>query len=420
MISQSTLSIVAGCLAFATAAASAKAPTTIDEARKCVFFVATFGADQKPLAHGSAFVLEEDGVQWVHTNAHVIEGAARIQFTDLEGNIVTGFGRFGCYAEGSGTLTLASQGKKGKKDKPRLIRFGGDGVRLELKSPREFAFTLQKNPEKIGQGLKVITLGDNDGDKTMETLEGEVISATERAVLTSCKTTHGSSGGVLIDAKDFTAIGLNTWGFGGMVPMQTLWEDRMALKGALAGATLLQKAAWAQVPAADFLKGSERMQKYLDTVRILTIIYNTTPTKSGFALSMDDRFAGPVTYRRALDQYRQHSILGPVVLLNEKLERAKGSSVGVSSMEIVKTYARAIHEIRRAYLEESQEILRKTPPYYRLELEQLGLIALGESCHKNLQNAEDWFNDKASVGGTVPLGNWFSLPSLSQFSGQEP
>jgi hypothetical protein len=415
----STISFVAGCLTLVTTGALAKAPTNIDEARKCVFFAATFGADQKPIAHGSAFLLEENGVQWIYTNAHVIEGAAKIQFTDLEGNVLAGFGRFGCYAEGCGTVTLETKSKKGKKRKPKLIRFGGDGVRLELKSPREFAFTLHKSPEAIGKGHKVITLGDNDGDKKMETLEGEVVSATERALLTSCKTTHGSSGGVLIDAKEFTAIGLNTWGFGGMVPMDRLWqEDRKALKGALAGATLLQKAAWAQVPAADFLKGSERMQKYLDTVRILTIIYNTTPTKSGFALGMDDRFAGPVTYRRALDQYRQHSILGPVVLLNEKLERAKGSSVGVSSMEVVKTYARAIQEIRRAYLEESQEILRKTPPYYRLELEQLGLIALGESCHKNLQNAEDWFSGKASVGGTVPLGNWFSLPSLSQFSRQ--
>ncbi|MCW1923233.1 serine protease [Luteolibacter arcticus] len=413
MISLSAFPLAAGCMLLVSAGAFARNPANIDEALKCVFFAATFGADEKPIAHGSAFVVEEDGVQWIHTNAHVIEGAAKIQFTDMEGKVLAGFGRFGCYAEGSGTMTIAKTSKKGKD---RLIQFGGDGVRLELKRPREFAFKLHKDPASVGKGYKVITLGDNDGDKKMETLPGDVVSATERAVLTSCKTTHGSSGGVLLDAKDFTAIGLNTWGIEGVKPLETLWqEDRKQAAGGLAGATLLQRATWAQVPAADFLKGSEQMQKFLDTVRVLTIIYNTTPTKSGFAVKLSDRFAGPVTYKLALDRYRRHSILGPVAQLNEKLARVEGTSIGVNNMEVVKTYSRAIQEIRQDYLKESQEILRKTPPYYRIELEKLGVIALGEGCHKNLQNAEDWFNNKASLGGTMPVGTWFTLPPLSQF-----
>ena len=422
MISYSTLPFVTACIALTTAGAFAKAPANIDEARKCVFFATALGADQKPLAYGSAFLLEENGVQWIYTNAHVIEGAAKIQFTDLEGKVLAGFGRFGCYAEGCGTVTLAVEGKKdkkGKKEKPQVIRFGGDGVRLELKTPREFAFAPHKNPEQIGQGQKVITLGDNDGDKKMETLEGEVISATDRTLLTSCKTTHGSSGGVLIDARDFTAIGLNTWGLSDRaVPLDTLWQDPKARTGELAGASLLHRATWAEVPAGDFLKGSDRVEQFLDTVKILTIIYNTTPTKSGFSLKMDDRLAGSATYRQALDRYRQNSILGPVVLLNEKLDRVSGTNVGVNNMEIVKTYARAIQEIRRAYLKESKEIMLKMPPYYRIELQRLGVIALGEACHKNLQNAEDWFTNKASVGGTMPVGTWFTLPPLSQFAPQ--
>ena len=419
----SAIPFVAGCLAFSITGAFAKAPTTIDEARKCVFFVATFGADQKPIADGSAFVVEENGVQWIYTNAHVIEGATKIQFTDLEGKVLAGFGRFGCYAEGCGAITLAvkEKDKKNKREKPRVIPFGGDGVRLELKTPREFAFAPHKSPDKVVEGYKVITLGDNDGDKKMETLEGEVKNATERALLTSCKTAPGCSGGVLIDAKDFTAIGLHTWGLSDRsAPLDTLWQESSKGRGGkLAGATRLQGATWAQVTAGDFLKGSEQLQKFLDTVRVLTIIYNTTPTKSGFALNMDDRFSASSTYRQALDRYRKHTILGPVVQLNEKLERVKGSSVGVNNMEVVKTYSRAIQEIRRAYLQESQEILRKTPPYFRIELERIGLIAFGEKCHKNLQNAEDWFSNKASVGGTMPVGTWFTLPPLSDFGPQE-
>jgi hypothetical protein len=254
----------------------------------------------------------------------------------------------------------------------------------------------------------------------METLEGEVVSATELVVMTSCKARPGSSGGVLIDAQDFTAIGLNTWG----VPesantLETLWqEDPLEPASDLAGASLLHKATWTELPAAEFLKGSEKMQKFIDTARVLSLIYHTTPTKSGFKLKLDDAFAGPVTYRLALERYRRHPILGPVAQLNEKLAGAE-DGIGVNNMEVVKTYARAIEGIRRAYREESAAILKETPPYYRIELEKLGLLAFGEECHKNLQNAEDWFSNKASVGGTMPVGVWFELPPLSEFAPQD-
>jgi hypothetical protein len=252
----------------------------------------------------------------------------------------------------------------------------------------------------------------------METLEGEVVSATDRVVMTSCKTKHGSSGGILIDAGDFTAIGLNTWGLpDGMSPLETLWQDDPKEPASeLAGASLLHRAAWTQLPSSDFLKGSEHMAKFLDTARVLTIIYNTTPTKSGFKLKLDAPFAGKVTYRRAFDRYRRHPILGPVAEVNDKLGRAAESNIGVNTMEVVKTYSRAIQAIRKAYLEESAAIIRKTPPYYRSDMEQSGLIAFGETCHSNLKNAEDWFANKASLQGTMPVGTWFTLPPLSGFA----
>lgn len=337
---------------------------------------------------------------------------------DIKGAVVTGFGRFACYSEGSGDVTTSGMDAKGQ---PRVVRYGGDGVRLELKAPREFALALHKDPTGIRKSHRVITLGDNFGDKKMETLEGEVITATERVVMTTCKTEKGSSGGVLMDADTFTAIGLNTWGNAKSAnTLETLWqEDPLEPASDLAGASLLHKAAWTQLPAAEFLKGSEKMAKFVDTARVLSLIYYTTPTKSGFKLKLDDAFAGPVTYRLALERYRRHPILGPVADLNEKLARAEGGNIGVNSMEVVKTYARAIEEIRRAYLKESAAILKETPPFFRIEMETKGYIAFGENCHKNLQNAEDWFSNKASVGGTMPLGVWFELPPLSEFAPQD-
>lgn len=398
--------------------AYAKAPGNIEEALQCVFFVTTFGADKKPLMAGSAFVLEEKGVQWIHTNAHVIDGATRIEFKDLKGNVVTGFGRFACYSVGSGEVEVAAGHGS---NKAVTLRYGGDGVRLELKQPRELAFSPHDAPDDIKKGHAVITLGDNDGDKAMETLEGEVMSSTGKVMLTTCKTKHGSSGGTLIDAESFKVIGLNTWGIpGGLKPLVSLWQETPGEPSPdCAGASLLHKASWTELPAAEFLKGAGQMKSYLDTVRVLSLIYNTTPTKSGFALKLDDPFAGPVTYRLAFDRYKRHPILGPVVALNEKLGRSQGSNIGVNNMEVVKTYAKAIAAIREAYANESAAILKKTPPYYRIKLEDSGLLEFGGTCHKNLQNAEDWFTKKASVGGTMPVGAWFTLPPLSEFGAQD-
>jgi hypothetical protein len=74
---KSTLLLLALCWAFIQPAAIAKSPENLDEALQCVFFVATFDKEKKPLAHGSAFLVEEDGVEWIHTNALVIDGSAR-------------------------------------------------------------------------------------------------------------------------------------------------------------------------------------------------------------------------------------------------------------------------------------------------------------------------------------------------------
>ncbi len=418
MKSSIALSLFVVSALFIPTSVVAKAPESIQDSLKCVFFVTAPVKDSKLVNNGTAFLVEQDGVQWIHTNAHVIEGAAKIVFTDMEGKVLTGFGRFACYSEGSGNVTASGKDAKGK---PRVVRYGGDGVRLELKAPREFAFTLHKDPTSIRKGHQVITLGDNDGDKKMETLEGEVISATERVVMTSCKTKPGCSGGALIDAESFDVIGLHSWGVPASAnTLETLWqEDQLEPASDLAGASLLHKASWTQLPAAEFLKGSEKMEMFLDAARVLSFIYTTTPTKSGFKLKLDDAFAGPVTYRLALERYRRHPILGPVADLNEKLARAEGGNIGVNSMEVVKTYARAIEEIRRVYLKESAAILKETPPYFRIDMETKGYLAFGEHCHKNLQNAEDWFSNKASVGGTMPVGVWFELPPLSEFAPQD-
>ena len=201
---------------------SARPPESIEEALECVFFVRTYGEGNKPLANGSAFLVDENGTQWIYTNAHVIEGAKKIEIRDSKNQLIRGFGKFACYSTNAGEIEAVSE--DGKENKELKFKAGGDGVKLELLKKRRLAFLMYTNLPKIEKGNRVTVIGDNDGDKHMDVLHGEVSNVTKKAILTTCATKPGSSGGALIDRETFKVMGLNTWGLRSDVkPIDSLW-----------------------------------------------------------------------------------------------------------------------------------------------------------------------------------------------------
>lgn len=284
----------------------ARPPANIDEALECTFFVSTFTKEGKPYAAGTAFLAEEAGTQWIYTNAHVIDGASKIEIRDKKNQPVTGFGRFACYSTASGIVSLATGDTSSKDVK---VQFVGDGVRLELKSKREIAFEVHDKSFQPSKGLKVVTIGDNGGDRKMEIMEGQVTTTSPSVVLTSCKTDHGCSGGALIDQANMKVIGLHSWGLSNKLkPIDAVWQDSKT-DGRSAGASIIGKASWIELPAAEFLKGSEYAKQFIDATRLLTLIYATTPTKSGFSLNYSAKIAANRTYQEAMDQYHlEHNV----------------------------------------------------------------------------------------------------------------
>lgn len=407
-----TTAIILASIVISGSECCARPPADINEALECTFFVSTFSKDGKPYAAGTAFLVEESGTQWIYTNAHVIDGATKIEIRDKKNQPVTGFGRFACYSAASGIVSLATGDNSSKDVK---VRFVGDGVRLELKSKREIAFDVHDKSFLPSKGLKVVTIGDNGGDRKMEVMEGEVTTTSPAVVLTTCKTDHGSSGGALIDQKTMKVIGLNTWGLSNKLkPIDAIWQESKT-EGRSAGASIIGKATWIELPAAEFLKGSEYAKQFIDATRLLTLIYATTPTESGFSLDYNAKIAANRTYQEAMDKYAWNTMFRPVIDLNRKLGRAKDSNVGINNMEIVNTYAKAIRDIRANYKRLGEEIIKKTPPYYRQELENLGCYEVGGKCHEKLADAETWFAGKASTGGIMPVGVWINLPPLNSF-----
>lgn len=381
-------------------------PKDIDEARSCMVFVTNYNTKGEAQSHGTGTIIEEGGKQWIYTNAHVIEGAHRIEFKDIEGLKIDGFGRFQCFAEGSGAGELAI-------GKARL-KFGSDAVRIELLKKRDLAFEIAEGaPDKSWSGMPVITLGDNGGNKNLNILEGTITAIGSGIVQSNCKTEPGCSGGALIKKDGLQIIGLHTWGIDSKMDIKdAIWQE-IQTDPKLAGASVLHGNRWIETKPADFINGSFEAMKFRDTVRMLFLIYSLTPQERGFKFDSRSKLAANITFEQAFDRYENIPVLRPVIELNKRIA-ARSENLSINNMELVKIYARAISDIRNTYLKERTEIQSKLAPYFRLQLEQSGFFEVGDWCHEGLSDAESWFDSRARLGGTMPVGKWFNLKPLSE------
>ena len=387
--------------------AFARPPENEEEALQCMLYVSCFNTKNEEFAGGSAFILEENGVFWIYTNAHNLAGSTRVEFLDYKGAKLKGFGKFACYSDAAGVVTLETP--DGKKSK-----FGCDGVKIELKEKRLLGFEFEKDPINVGD--KVITLGDNGATKTMDILEGKISKVTSKVLLTTCKTAPGSSGGALVSKDSWRVIGLNTWGIPGSAkPMDLLWSASGQVQEEYAGASRIDTASWIFMPARDFMKGSKLHAECVELTRILTFLYLMTPTKQGFYISPSAKIAVNTTFGNAVESLENNILVERIVSLNKSLGRAKNSALKVSNVEVINTYDKVISKIRENYRIQQEEIFTTMAPYYRVELEKTGYLSLGNRIYDELEVAENWFRKKAGVGGRIPLNGWFNLPPLADF-----
>jgi hypothetical protein len=375
-------------------------PANMEEAHECLLFVQTYSANGKALARGTAFVAQDGDTQWIFTNAHVIEGAKRIEFTAKDGSKLKEFGRFQCFSKQSGG------GAHGDS------RFGGDGIRLELKKPRTFALGISAQPQRFTKGAKVITIGDNTGDLSMNVSHGDVTAASKMIIQSTCKTEPGSSGGALLDPESFEVVGLNTFGISGKVKLtDAIWQQGVDER--VAGAAILDSVTWIDMNAANFLNGSDVAMRFRDTVRMLALIYTLVPQEGGFKIDLNNRFAANLTFEQAFNRFKNDPVFRPVVGLNQRLA-GRGGNIGVNNMELVKIYANALTEIRDSYRKQREVLTAALPPYFLIDFEESGFYEVGDWCHLGLADAQVWFQQKSKLGGTMPVGCWLNLKPLSE------
>lgn len=402
---------------------TAKSPQTIDEAKKCFVFVENIDKSGKTQTTGSGFIAEISGEQWVYTNAHVIEGASRVKFNDSTGKRIKALGEFQCYATGSGSFKLEALvdnvGDNGNKEESPLISAGGDGVRIRLKTKREFALEMIDFNHKISKGDEVLTMGDNGGDKSIEILYGRISACDDKGVLTDCETRPGCSGGALLDTKSFKLIGLHTWGYRGGRSLKDIISGKPARK--YAGASRLSSVRWQSISAGGFLKFSETIAGLDEDLKVMIALYLLAPTKNGLAISdLNSEVFDGCTYGQLLNGLMHRREIKLVTQLHEKFKKTANSNIKIANMEILNIYAKGFGDVRESWARRCKKIEKldsKLPYYYRFHyLDVGGILGLGTKINAGLQTAHDWYSDKISVGGKVPVGGWIELPTIKEFT----
>jgi hypothetical protein len=373
----------------------AKHPETVEEALKCMVNI-TVSLGEGEVGKGSGFFVEENGTQWLYTNAHVIDGAKRISIKDSEGRAVKGFGRFQCYSLRDGGAVFNG------------AVIGADGVRFELKSKRELAFSL---PEKFPEVLvddKVLTLGDNHGKGNMNVLPGTIEQVLPTVYATTCETERGSSGGVLLLEDGLIPIGLNTWGFPvPATPFEGVWRSKDDVE-MVAGASNIEGVSWITMPIVKFLKAKDEADKLVRAVMVLSIIYKLAPDESGFVYFVNDELVKGVTMHQALELLEDDPIIAPIFKIQQKLQGRGKGNIGVNKMELARLFHDGISESRKNYAKRMASIEKNYPPFYQIEHKTSGILKVGTWTDSNLEKAEDWFQDKIKLGGILPVGKWYA------------
>ena len=389
--------------------AYSKNPQSVEDCRQCVFFVKNYNKEGKWQSSGSAFVAESNGEQWLYTNAHVIEDAAKIEILDQDNKVVQGFGQFQCYSKETGVSEITSKTRLGKEAK---MKYGADGIRIQLKHKRDMAFAISDDNSHLGMGSEVVTIGDNHGDGVMDVSEGEITTASNSIYLSTCETEPGCSGGAMIDKSTFKVVGLHTWGIASNAELvEAIWKQSADDK--VAGASVLNKVKWVDMSPADFFAGSDVAMKFRDTVRMLILIYYLVPQEDGMKVDLNNPIFYGVTFEDVSQEFSRHPVMRPVINVNERLARSKGG-IGVNNMEMVRAYSDTLKRLRQNYQDLRKQTKEKLPPYFAIKFEQSGYFEVGNFLHDKLEPAENFFDKRASVGGNMPTGRWFNLKPLSE------
>ena len=296
-------------------------PETMDDLIACSLFVRT------ELSNGSGFLCNVDGVTYVYTNAHVLDGGTKIDVRDSWGNQYEDVVYLEAAAEPHGSY----------------MANGGDIVRLRLRHYRERALTIgQVNPQRLGSKKLVVT-GNTGGRGRITQLFGSATKWNQHAIQYTAQTEGGNSGSPVIDLSNNTVIAIHTWGYNKpQSAAEAIWRAPKNITKHGAGARIDNIVKWQRMSVSEFLQFSQDLRNLAKLCRLLGLFDVLHPTDQGMFLTSNRTVYGDYSVGDIFYENSGNPVIRELVELNEKLKRNQTSKIKMASADVFKAYQRTL------------------------------------------------------------------------------
>lgn len=396
----------------AVAAEQVFAPTTIQECLEATVRIKITDASGKD-SYGSGFFLNEGQATYIYTNAHVIDGAEKIELVDFRGGKVTGIEWIEAFAEPFGRFDDGL--------------YSGDGVRMKLNKRRDVALTLASDWTSLVQGSKLVVLGDDDGAIT-EVLSGTLLTNSNGILRYDFKVKSGSSGGAILDPATLKVVALNTWSpttWGPKNQPPDIYKRVLGIEegGGLGFGVVLRNPVWKKFSTKDYLaqkKVIQRLRKNIELMILLSYLVPMAPalkapikdpappTSHGvpfrFQPAGGDEFVAGMKFSEAFVHHQDNPLM-------KKLMDLSDSGMKISSTDIFKTYIATFDAILKERDAMREDLQKDKLSYYHQSLLHKRRLTAGDLNYSVwLMVCQAWFKQKSTLGKTMPPEEWATLP----------
>lgn len=363
----------------------------------------TVSDDDGNKSYGSGFFLNENGSTFIYTNAHVIDAAEKITILDHSGKQVSGIEWIEAFKEPFGNHNGPS---------------AGDGVRLKLEKYRHESFTLATDFSILDTSRNLVVFGDNDGAndgrQEIQILEGELRNKDNGIITYTCNTKQGSSGGAVVDAATKKVVALNTWGI--ELP-ENSYQRVFGIHSetSIGFGTILENPKWLRFTVKDYLaqgRAIRRFQKNLERMILLTYL---VPTAHGIYANPEDEFVGGMSVADAIERHKNAPVMEDLFDLHNKLSANRNSKIKISNVDVYKSYLRTLDEILRERSAVIPTLKSDKLSFYHKHFVETRLLDQADKYFANdVIACRNWFKEKTSVGGSIPLNAWETLPPFGR------
>lgn len=255
---------------------------------------------------GTGFFVSQDGLTYLYTAAHVLNGNSRLEIKSTSGRVFSKFGSFE-FAEGRDLVRLGVN-----EDVPATVSLCGPG-----------AVTMSK---------QLFAIGDSGGGDVLTVLSGAVTGVGSGEFEVDASIIQGNSGGPVFGSSDGKVMGVVTRA---LAARTDVWAENTRFSEVRRFACRLDgEIQWRAGTLSGFLGESKSIIELNRVTRLLFALASLEPQTKGLRIS--STMGGSYTVIKILTENQDMPAVKSLIEMNTTLA---GNKMKVSDRDLLKRYA---------------------------------------------------------------------------------